>query len=266
MRRVLVSVLSLAGFMLPAVADSFLTAQSFPKTVDDLSFKSRMELKSEDYELYRPVYDDVTGLCVENCAYYGFTIKQEIEKSDRDTEQAVAQSQYYEQTMQSLPVNTQNILASVSAPVTSSSYCANRNTAIPMKQKIPWGEPVQFTPRISSPYGPRKLEGKQSFHDGIDYAVVVGTPVFATADGRVARVINDNTCGKGIRIKHNDGIQTIYCHLSKQMVQTGDVVNAGCQIGASGNTGHSTGPHLHYGMRDANNNKIDPSRYTKRAY
>ena len=102
------------------------------------------------------------------------------------------------------------------------------------------------------------------FHDGIDYAVGIGTPVYATADGRVTRVINDNSCGKGLRLQHEDGTQTIYCHLNKQMVSSGTYVGAGCKIAESGNTGHSTGPHLHYGMRDASNNKINPGEYTKR--
>ena len=135
--------------------------------------------------------------------------------------------------------------------------------AIPVGQKVPWGEPLKGLPRISSQYGPRKLEGKQSFHDGIDYAVVVGTPVYSVADGYVVRVINDETCGLGVRIQHEDGTQTIYCHLSKQMVSNGAFVGAGCQIAESGNTGHSTGPHLHIEVRKGHGvssqyNQINP--------
>lgn len=243
-------------------ADSFLTAQSFPKTFEDLSFFDRIELKTADYELYRPVYEN--GICVKNCAYAGLNIEYETEKSETDTQNAIEQSKKYEQMVQ-LPVNTQTIVNTVEGFASGRPTCKNRNNAIPVGQRAPWGEPVAGYPRISSPYGPRTLHGKQSFHDGIDYAIIVGTPVYATADGYVVRVINDGTCGLGLRIKHGDGTQTIYCHLSKQMVASGENVGAGCQVGLSGNTGHSTGPHLHYGMRDANGNKINPSEYTKRA-
>lgn len=248
----------------PTFGESFLTAQSFPKTFEDLSFFDRMEFKTADYELYRPIYDKETGFCIQNCAYPGLNITYETEKSEIDTQNAVEQSKEYEQGTK-LPVNTQVIIGAVEGTSSASATCANRNTDIPVGQKIPWGEPLKYSPRISSPYGPRTLQGKQSFHDGIDYAVVVGTPVYATAEGRVVRVINDGTCGLGLRLQHGDGTQTIYCHLSRQMVSVGEYVGAGCQIGQSGNTGHSTGPHLHYGMRDSHGNKINPSSYTHRA-
>ena len=243
-----------------ANGESFLTAQSFPKTFEDVSFTEKLEFKTNDYDLYRPVYD-AFGNCVQNCAYYGLNIIQETEQSAKDTKNAVEKSKQYEQNKQKLSIDTKNIINSVSLNYGS---CANRNNDIPVGQKVPWGEPLKSLPRISSTYGPRKLEGKTSFHDGIDYAVGVGTPVYAPADGKVVRVINDNTCGKGLRLQHEDGTQTIYCHLSNQMVSNGAYVGAGCKIAETGNTGHSTGPHLHYGMRDASNNKIDPGDYTKR--
>ncbi|MBR5903904.1 MAG: M23 family metallopeptidase, partial [Alphaproteobacteria bacterium] len=55
--------------------------------------------------------------------------------------------------------------------------------------------------------------------------------------------------------------QSIYCHLSKQMVNQNEKVGAGCKIAESGNTGHSTGPHLHYGLRNSSGSKIDPTSY-----
>ena len=269
MRRAFVSILSLVVGMSSAFAESFLTAQSFPKDFNDLSFKSRMEFMEDDYEIYNPEYDE-NGFCIKNCAYPGLNIKQEQAISERDTQNAYNNSVEYQQKQTTQPVklsvDTQNILNAVGASTQSSiSTCANRSAHIQTGQKIPLSEPLAGTPRISSPYGPRKLEGKQSYHDGIDYAVPIGTPVYATADGVVERVVNDNRCGKGLRVKHGDGVTTIYCHLNKQYVGIGDFVGAGCQIAESGNTGHSTGPHLHYGMRDSKNNKIDPSQYTKRA-
>ena len=281
MNKLITSLLVVFCFVVPAYSDSLLKPTSFPKTFDDLSFSDRVQFKADDYELYQAEYDD-NGFCIKNCAYPGLNITYEVEKSDNDTLNSVKQSQQYEsgnqnvqgaqypnnvqqaQPIQNLPVNTQNIVSSISSGTTSSVSCINRNTDIPVGQKVPWGEPLKGKPRISSPYGPRRLEGKNGFHDGIDYSVVIGTAVYVPADGKVARVINDSRCGKGLRVQHEDGTQTIYCHLSKQLVSKGAFVGAGCQIAESGNTGHSTGPHLHYGMRDSHNNKINPSAYTKR--
>lgn len=301
MNKLITSFLVCLGFVAPGYSESLLKPTSFPKTFEDMSFSERVQFKTDDYELYQAEYDD-NGFCIKNCAYPGLNIKHELEKSDDDTRQSVVHSQQYEsqntqpslhtqvhqepqaepqhdapehhasqnippiQQIQTLPVNTQNIVSVISSTTTTSSgHCANRDSEIPTGQKVPWGEPLKGKPQISSSYGPRRLEGKNGFHDGIDYAVGVGTAVYVPADGKVVRVINDSRCGKGLRIQHEDGTQTIYCHLRKQLVSKGVAVGAGCQIAESGNTGHSTGPHLHYGMRDSHNNKIDPSAYTKRA-
>ena len=255
------------GLVLPAFADSFLTAQKFPKTFDDLSFQSRMEFYADDYELYRPEYDK-DGFCVKNCAYPGLNIKQEEYITETDTENAINDSlEYQKQNTTSLPVNTQSIVNAVntSYQVPSQKQCAGRNLSVPFGQKVPFGKPLIGNLVVTSPFGPRILEGKQSFHDGIDYAARVGTIVYAPADATVSRVINDARCGKGLMLKHPDGITTIYCHLSKTYLSKGNFVGAGCPIAESGNTGHSTGPHLHYGMLDKSGKKINPSSYTKRA-
>lgn len=262
MRRALVSVLSLVVCMSSAFAESFLTAQTFPKTFDDLSFKSKLDFMMDDYELFYPEYND-DGYCVKNCAYPGLNLKQEQQVINRDTQNALEKSAEYEKQNKKLPVDTQSIISNISGNAYS---CANRNPNILVNQKVPRSEPLIGNPRISSPFGPRVIFGKQSNHYGIDYSVPVGTVVYAPADGRVIKIINDNTCGNGLKIEHEDGTKTIYCHLSQTLVNPGTRVGAGCPIALTGNTGRSTGPHLHYGMRDSNNSYIDPSSYTKRAY
>jgi len=91
-------------------------------------------------------------------------------------------------------------------------------------------------------------------HNGLDVATPVGTPVLAAADGKVIAVDNNDRSswkkyvyGKYVLIEHPDGLATLYAHLSKQVARKGDVVNKGDLIGYSGNTGYSTGPHLHLG-------------------
>lgn len=91
-------------------------------------------------------------------------------------------------------------------------------------------------------------------HTGVDFGTPIGTPIKASMDGIVTGVGNTDlvrTCysyGKWIFIKHPNGLSTLYAHLSSQSVQTGQVVKVGDTIGYSGNTGYSTGPHLHFGV------------------
>jgi murein DD-endopeptidase MepM/ murein hydrolase activator NlpD len=89
-------------------------------------------------------------------------------------------------------------------------------------------------------------------HNGIDYAVPVGTPVRAAADGTVAFVDTDPAYGKYVRVWHEAlRIHTFYGHLSEARTVAGQKVKAGDVIALSGNTGNSTGPHLHYEIRSA---------------
>jgi len=87
-------------------------------------------------------------------------------------------------------------------------------------------------------------------HDypAIDLPVGTGTPAYAVRAGTVT-VINDSSCGRGINLTGTDGAIYTYCHFSSWSVSNGASVSAGQQIGLTGNTGNSTGPHLHFGIR-----------------
>ena len=174
-----------------------------------------MQFKMDDYELYQPEYD-ANGNCISGCAYPGINIIQEHETSNNDTQQALQQSESYQQQQRpstNISLDTRAIINAVNT-TNDGPVCINRNVNIPVGQVAPFGKPLIGNPRISSPYGPRTLHGKQSYHDGIDFAVPIGTKVYSPADATVVRVINDNRCGKGLRLKHNDGTQSIYCHLN----------------------------------------------------
>lgn len=88
-------------------------------------------------------------------------------------------------------------------------------------------------------------------HEGIDWAVPVGTPVMACEDGTVIMISLSNRSPYGcyVRIAHKDGYETIYAHLSKALVKYDQYVLKGEVIALSGNTGNSTGPHLHLTVR-----------------
>ena len=104
---------------------------------------------------------------------------------------------------------------------------------------------------VTSRFGPRidSLTGVRRTHPGIDVSVPLGTPVRATADGRVVFVEEDGGYGMLVEIDHGHGITTRYAHLSDYKVSLNTNVKRGDVIALSGNSGRSTGPHLHYEVR-----------------
>jgi murein DD-endopeptidase MepM/ murein hydrolase activator NlpD len=123
-----------------------------------------------------------------------------------------------------------------------------------------WLQPV--TARISSPFGHRThpVTGEQRLHNGIDLAVPVGTQVRCPMDGSVSNVFYSKEGGNQITIKHSNGFQTGYAHLSKVLVKKGEKVKRGSVIALSGNTGRSTGPHVHLTLRNSSGALIDPAK------
>jgi murein DD-endopeptidase MepM/ murein hydrolase activator NlpD len=116
--------------------------------------------------------------------------------------------------------------------------------------------------KITTPYKKKGKMWSKGYHTGIDMAVPTGTEIIAVADGK----IEPANWGKsyGIQaIQKVDGGWVIYAHLSKLNVKPGDKVKKGQSIGLSGNTGNSSGPHLHFEMRDnirwSAGKDIDPS-------
>lgn len=117
--------------------------------------------------------------------------------------------------------------------------------------------------RISSEFGYRihPLSGKRQKHDGLDFAARVGKPVYSTGKGIVTLVKKSNIgYGNRIVIKHGFNYKTVYAHLDEMNVCVGDTVVRGQKIGTVGNTGTSTGPHLHYEVI-YKRRKNDPGKY-----
>lgn len=109
-------------------------------------------------------------------------------------------------------------------------------------------------PYISSGFGKRKhpIYRTQKYHTGIDFAEAWGTPVYAAGNGVVIRKGYDSGYGNYIEIKHAGGFHSLYAHLSKALVNTGDSVRMGKHIACVGNSGLTTGNHLHYEIRKSN--------------
>lgn len=120
----------------------------------------------------------------------------------------------------------------------------------------------QAPPRISSRFGSRyhPVLKRRRMHDGLDIPKPYGTPVYPARSGRVVDAGWNEGYGQLVIIKHNNGETTRYGHLSKIMVKAGDLVQRGkTMIGRVGSTGISTGPHLHFEVRDKNGKAVNPT-------
>jgi murein DD-endopeptidase MepM/ murein hydrolase activator NlpD len=127
-------------------------------------------------------------------------------------------------------------------------------------EKVPLALPVKGGFRYTSGFGTRW--GR--LHAGTDFAAAHGTPIYATADGVISHAGWQSGYGHLVKIDHAFGIETRYAHLSRIRVKPGQRVSRGDRIGDMGNTGRSTGTHLHYEVR-VNGNPINPMTYIKAA-
>jgi murein DD-endopeptidase MepM/ murein hydrolase activator NlpD len=126
---------------------------------------------------------------------------------------------------------------------------------------LPLGNPA-ISMEMSSGYGYRHdpFSGAGAFHAGLDFKGPIGTPIYAASAGTVSFVGVQSGYGNVVEIDHGHGIITRYAHLSGFDVTLGTPVTAGVQIARMGNTGRSTGPHLHFEVR-INGSAVDPRRF-----
>lgn len=129
------------------------------------------------------------------------------------------------------------------------------------KNTLPSTAPIEVGYNSSS-YGYRvdPFTGKMAFHEGLDFTAEVGTPIYAAAGGIVAAAEVTPDYGKIIKIDHGSGYETRYAHTSVMLVKVGDRVEKGQLIAQVGNTGRSTGAHLHFEVR-LNGTPLDPRKY-----
>lgn len=148
----------------------------------------------------------------------------------------------------------------------------------PVNTKVSWQWPVKVDAPISSPYGLRndpfgkknaagggKANRKRSMHHGIDIAVPVGTKLHAVRAGEVVQVSSSRYgYGRMIKVRDHEGMYQIYAHCSKILKKEGDKVKQDEVIALSGNTGRSTGPHLHFEIRRPDQKTVNPLSYLKK--
>lgn len=115
---------------------------------------------------------------------------------------------------------------------------------------------------VTSGFGWRKhpTTGRGAFHKGVDLAAPPGAPVLASADGIVEETGREVLLGNYVRLRHTDGSQSLYGHLSAIHVKKGDWLHRQQRLGSVGSTGRSTGPHLHYAL-NVNDQAVNPMPY-----
>ena len=213
------------------------------------------DMQNRDDNIYRVILEaDPIPKSIREAGFGGVNRYEELEKSsdlklvvetakklDIISKRMYIQSKSYDEVI-NLALNKEEMLACLPAiqPV------SNKNLA-----------------RTSSGFGMRihPLYKIPQMHWGQDFAAPVGTDIYATANGVIERAENSNWgYGKCIVIDHGFGFKTLYGHLSKFEVKVGQKVKRGTKIGEVGNTGLSTGPHLHYEVIK-NNQKVNPVNY-----
>ena len=144
-----------------------------------------------------------------------------------------------------------SILLNILSQISPNNLLSNQNLGYFENISSPSGKPVEGI--LTQEYH----EG----HDGLDFGIPVGTPINATMSGNVIYAGWNNEGYGNLVIVENGAYKTYYAHLSEIPVSVGDIVDRGEIVGLSGNTGNSTGPHLHYEVRYLNN-PIDPTEFT----
>lgn len=137
----------------------------------------------------------------------------------------------------------------------------------PVYRQIAFAEPVRgFS--VNSRFGMRRLGGEPEarIHKGVDIAAPMGTSVFAATEGRVVRTGHQpEGYGRFVELEHPNGMTTLYAHLSRVDVASGQAVSASQRIGLVGSTGFSTGPHLHFEVR-RDGRQLNPAKVTGRTF
>lgn len=135
------------------------------------------------------------------------------------------------------------------------------NTAAAANELAQFIKPTK-TGRVTSKVGIRihPITGAKKFHNGTDIAAPIGTPIFAIASGKVSKVYYNPLGGNQIIITHDNGYTSGCAHCQKVIKENGQRVNAGDIIAYIGNTGASTGAHLHFTLKDKAGNYIDISK------
>lgn len=254
------------------LAEGFLEAQSlinlsdgFSKEINALeSVKNDLKKKSEE------TAGKKQSIEVENGSLKNKKMILADVKKDKQTilKQTKNQEQIYQKSLSELE-KKQSEIATEMEKLEEELRMKIDPSALPARRPGVLATPV-FGYQMSQDYGATKFARSGGYrgkwHNGLDFAAPLGTPVFSAEKGKVVSVGNqDNYCyrgayGKFIAIEHENNLVTLYAHLSLQTKKEGDIVNRGDLIGYVGRTGYATGPHLHFTVYAGQTFRIGPSR------
>lgn len=212
------------------------------------------DLEHKDDNIYRTIFEaEPLDNTIRNASYGGTDrygelsgyetsdmMKSSAEKIDRLKNKLVVQSKSYDELLE-LVKRKAEMLASIPA-------------IQPVENKLLERVASGFGYRIHPIYKVRKM------HTGMDFTAPTGTPIYVTGDGYVSEVVSNSGYGQHVVINHGFGYETLYAHMSKILVRKGQKVKRGEKIGLVGNTGLSSGPHLHYEVIKGGE-KIDPANF-----
>lgn len=212
------------------------------------------DLEQRDDNIYRVIFEaEPIPSNIRKAGFGGVNRYKQLENLD-NSELVISTTKKLDQIARSLYVQTKSY-DSVEEMV------KNKFT---MLSSIPAILPIAIKDygRISAGFGWRihPIYKTRKFHEGMDFTGTIGTPIYATGDGEIITAENERGYGKKIVIDHGYGYRTVYAHLSAYNVKKRQKVKRGEVIGFLGNTGKSTGPHLHYEVRK-NNRTLDPVNY-----
>lgn len=213
------------------------------------------ELENRDNDIYRSIFEtepisdaNRTGNVHSNIDWDQYKYRdadelmEELKKEMTALHHRIQVQKVSYDTLQQLIASKEKMLASIPAIQPVSNRTLN-HIASGFGYRI---DPIYKTPKM---------------HTGLDFAAAIGTPVYATADGRVAYSgYDDGGYGNHVIVNHGYGYETLYGHMIRIKARQGEQVNRGEVIGWVGNTGKSTGPHLHYEVI-RNKEKIDPVHF-----
>ena len=130
--------------------------------------------------------------------------------------------------------------------------------------RLPNYRPVDYD-EVASSFGWRRhpISGRHALHEGLDFPAPKGTPIYAASGGVVSEARYMTGYGKLVEINHGNGYESIYAHGQEILVEPGDIVKKGQVIALAGNTGRSTGPHVHFEIHK-NGRVVDPASYIHR--
>jgi Rod binding domain-containing protein len=223
-----------------------------------MSFGGGEEEEGSDSQAIAPLGDQMLselGLALSRAG--GFGLGDVLARSMAEKTSGIAPSGIGSSDSAPSDIGSSNIAPSSALSSALSSAPSSAPPSVPLVPSVP-----SSAPRVSSPFGLRSdpINGETRFHKGIDIAVREGSTVYAPAAGKVVSVGEQSGYGLTVVVQHANGYQSRYAHLSSANVQVGQTVAAGDVLAKSGNTGRSTGAHLHLEVLE-NGQALNPENW-----